>query len=81
MPSVVCIDQEEDKFSPAKHETPALPPREGLSEKPVAEGFATGSEVMDDILEHSLQRMLEAIEHLARKVDVLSPPGNEAESV
>nr|XP_018264371.1 uncharacterized protein I303_02537 [Kwoniella dejecticola CBS 10117]OBR86529.1 hypothetical protein I303_02537 [Kwoniella dejecticola CBS 10117] len=35
-------------------------------------GFSTGSEVMDDILEHSQQRMLEAIDHLHRRVDILA---------
>ncbi|WVR04043.1 hypothetical protein IAU60_001042 [Kwoniella sp. DSM 27419] len=34
--------------------------------------FSTGSEVMDDILEHSQQRMLEAIDHLHRRVDMLA---------
>ncbi|OCF45008.1 hypothetical protein I317_01059 [Kwoniella heveanensis CBS 569] len=34
--------------------------------------FKTGSEVMDDILEHSQQRMLEAIDHLHRRVDILA---------
>ncbi|WVQ83556.1 hypothetical protein IAT38_005697 [Cryptococcus sp. DSM 104549] len=34
--------------------------------------FATGSNVLDDILEHSQQRMLEAIDHLNRRVDVLA---------
>ena len=32
--------------------------------------FDTGSEVMNDILEHSQIRMLESIEHLARIMDV-----------
>ena len=36
------------------------------------EHFATGSEVMDDILEHSQLRMLEAIKLLARRVDILA---------
>ena len=35
-------------------------------------GFSTGSEVMDDILEHSQLRMLEAIEQLAKRVDILA---------
>ncbi|WVW79728.1 hypothetical protein I302_101698 [Kwoniella bestiolae CBS 10118] len=51
-------EEEEDK-SP---ETPG----------PSTDGFSTGSEVMDDILEHSQQRMLEAIDHLHRRVDVLA---------
>ena len=38
----------------------------------VSEGFATGSAVMDGILEHSQQRMLEAIEQLSRRVDTLA---------
>ena len=38
----------------------------------VADGFNTGSEVMDDILEHSQARMLEAIERLADRVNTLA---------
>jgi hypothetical protein len=34
--------------------------------------FSTGSEVMDDILEHSQQRMLEAFAHLSERVDGLA---------
>jgi hypothetical protein len=40
--------------------------------EPEVEGFKTGSETMDDILEHSQSRMLEAIDILSRRVDVLS---------
>jgi hypothetical protein len=39
---------------------------------PPVEGFNTGSAMMDDILEHSQQRMMEAIEHLGRRVDILA---------
>ena len=45
------------------------------SDELVIKGFATGSVVMDGILEHSQQRMLEAIEQLARRVDTLVPKG------
>ena len=38
----------------------------------IPEGFSTGSDVMDDILEHSQQRMLEAIDVLAARVDLLA---------
>jgi hypothetical protein len=34
--------------------------------------FSTGSEVMDDILEHSQQRMLEAFAHLSKRIDGLA---------
>jgi hypothetical protein len=34
--------------------------------------FSTGSEVMDDILEHSQQRMLEAFASLSKRVDGLA---------
>ncbi|OCF58297.1 hypothetical protein L486_04328 [Kwoniella mangroviensis CBS 10435] len=40
--------------------------------EPSKDGFSTGSEVMDDILTHSQQRMLEAIDHLHRRVDILA---------
>ncbi|ODN80796.1 hypothetical protein L202_02946 [Cryptococcus amylolentus CBS 6039] len=45
----------------------------GTEEAETAGGhmFATGSDMMDDILEHSHQRMMEAIDHLNRRVDVL----------
>lgn len=78
---MVCIDEAERDDTPIKHDPPALPPREDNKvptlpateiSKPTNEGFSTGSEVMDDILEHSLQRMLEAIDHLAKRVDVLA---------
>ncbi|WVQ73873.1 hypothetical protein IAR50_003454 [Cryptococcus sp. DSM 104548] len=47
---------------------------ESATEEPETAGehmFATGSDMMDDILEHSHQRMMEAIDHLNRRVDVL----------
>jgi len=83
---VVCIDEPEDDPTPMKDDTPALPPRvKSAAAIPTSidmelsvsttEGFSTGSEVMDDILEHSLQRMLEAIDRLARRVDVLATTG------
>ncbi|KAL0242265.1 hypothetical protein I308_105894 [Cryptococcus tetragattii IND107] len=40
-------------------------------ELPVEKMFSTGSEMMDDVLEHSYQRMLEVTDHLSRRVDVL----------
>ncbi|TYJ53532.1 hypothetical protein B9479_005801 [Cryptococcus floricola] len=48
-------------------------PEAGTEEPETAGGhmFATGSDMMDDILEHSHQRMMEAIDHLNRRVDVL----------
>ena len=45
------------------------------------EHFATGSEVMDDILEHSQLRMLEAIKLLARRVDMLADVAKKNEDV
>ena len=36
------------------------------------DGYLTGSQVMDEILEHSQQRMLDAIEAVGRRVDVLA---------
>lgn len=57
------------------------PPMVPVSQpKAVEGGFGTGSNVMDDIIEHSQQRMLEAIQRLARRVNVLAvsarAPGN-----
>ncbi|WWD16778.1 hypothetical protein CI109_101210 [Kwoniella shandongensis] len=59
----------------AKATTAANPNADGeadLEPETAPTGFSTGSEVMDDILEHSQQRMLEAIDHLNRKVDQLA---------
>ena len=81
--SVVCIDGVEDTDVLPKHDsTPPRPHKDsmGAADPPAAieakphikEGFSTGSDVMDDILQHSQQRMLEAIEHLSRRVDVLA---------
>lgn len=41
------------------------------AEPPVEKMFSTGSEMMDDVLEHSHQRMHEAIDHLSRRIDIL----------
>ncbi|EIW69147.1 hypothetical protein TREMEDRAFT_13370, partial [Tremella mesenterica DSM 1558] len=67
---VVCIDGLEDKLHlqpipdlPATVKEPEPEPTEVIT-------FNTGSEVMDDILEHSQDRMLEAIEHLGRVMDI-----------
>jgi hypothetical protein len=46
-----------------------------------SEGFNTGSAVLDDILEHSQQRMMEAIEHLGRRVDMLTSTGKKGPSL
>ena len=84
--SVVCIDGLEDSSNPPKPTTTAAAPVEDRAEtvKPDApaestelsndesEMFATGSEVMDDILEHSQQRMLEAFSKLSKRVDGLA---------
>ena len=85
---MVCIDGLEDSSNPPKL---ATPPAEVVEERaetdatsaPVEsidlanepEMFSTGSEVMDDILEHSQQRMLEAFSQLSRRVDGLAPRG------
>ena len=42
------------------------------AEEPTKDGYSTGSQVMDEILEHSQQRMLDAIEAVGRRVDVLA---------
>jgi len=45
------------------------------------ERFSTGSEVMDEILEHSQSRMLETIEGLARRVDALADAASANQDV
>jgi hypothetical protein len=82
---VVCIDGLEDSSNPPKPVVTtttldaALPelPTKAVEAAPAAatpelDLFSTGSEVMDDILEHSQQRMLEAFSHLSKRVDGLS---------
>ena len=53
---------------------PAADPKDVSAEAPAEESlrYSTGSEVMDEILEHSQQRMLDAIDALGRRVDVLA---------
>ncbi|OXC67162.1 hypothetical protein J008_06983 [Cryptococcus neoformans] len=41
------------------------------AEPSVEKMFSTGSEMMDDVLEHSHQRMHEVIDHLSRRIDIL----------
>lgn len=80
---MVCIDGLEDSSNPPKEATPSASDdsdvkRDAEATAPVVpeqaapEMFATGSEVMDDILEHSQQRMLEAFAHLSKRVDTLA---------
>lgn len=83
---MVCIDGLEDASKPTKaavattqtiEETPSssTSPTEtssALVKDSEADMFSTGSEVMDDILEHSQQRMLEAFSHLSKRVDGLA---------
>lgn len=81
---VVCIDGLETDSNPAKpildanqQSPPPTDAIEPIVNTPLAnepEMFSTGSEVMDDILEHSQQRMLEAFSHLSRRVDGLAIP-------
>jgi len=86
---VVCIDGLEDSSSPIKAATTTQTIEEATSAsaqptetQPVlvkdaeVDYFSTGSEVMDDILEHSQQRMLEAFAHLSERIDGLAarPP-------
>lgn len=91
---MVCIDGAhttiEDKHPalPALEVTEAtVVPESKEEEQPpaeiepaVQEGYKTGSEVMDDILEHSQARMLEAIDGLSRRVDVLSASARRVNS-
>lgn len=78
---VVCIDGLESsppKAAVITHTieavlpTQAAPPPVVAPPKAEPEFFSTGSEVMDDILEHSQQRMLEAFSHLSKRIDGLS---------
>lgn len=78
---VVCIDLADEAQSANDHSRPAPvdpvakpnPKVDALSDPASAVAvFSTGSKVMDEILEHSQQRMLEALEHLNRRVDVLA---------
>jgi hypothetical protein len=82
---VVCIDGLEDSSNPPKPATttktieePSTVPAAPTETLPAIindaeiELFSTGSEVMDDILEHSQQRMLEAFAHLSKRVDSLA---------
>lgn len=82
---VVCIDGLEDSSNPPKPATTTAAPVEDRAEATTPEApvesiepldetemFATGSEVMDDILEHSQQRMLEAFSKLSERMDGLS---------
>ncbi|KAK8861320.1 hypothetical protein IAR55_002139 [Kwoniella newhampshirensis] len=64
-------DAERNTAEEARSTSPEAEEPDADSEAP-STGFATGSEVMDDILEHSQQRMLEAIDHLNRRVDLLA---------
>lgn len=79
--AVVCIDGLEASApraaTPAHTVDAVQPPASPPS--PVATGpepafFSTGSEVMDDILEHSQLRMLEALAHLSKRIDGVSGP-------
>ena len=47
-----------------------------VSEPTEVERFSTGSEVMDEILEHSQARMLETIDGLAHRVGALAEAAN-----
>lgn len=76
IPIVVCIDGLESTAPPKPKDNP---PQEVATTAEVAvptsspvSKITTGNEVMDDILEHSQQRMMEAIEHLAKRVDILA---------
>ena len=82
---MVCIDGLEDSSGPVKAATTtqtieeptskaALPAEThpALVKDAEVDFFSTGSEVMDDILEHSQQRMLEAFAHLSERVDGLA---------
>jgi hypothetical protein len=83
---VVCIDGLEDSTSVVKTATTTIQAMEeatsasaqpaethpALVKEAEVEFFSTGSEVMDDILEHSQQRMLEAFAHLSKRVDGLA---------
>ncbi|ORX36427.1 hypothetical protein BD324DRAFT_602175 [Kockovaella imperatae] len=63
---VVCIEAEHEASSspiPVFEENP-------VEETPTT--YSTGSEPMDEILEHSQQRMLDAIDALGRRVDILA---------
>jgi len=80
---VVCIDGLEDSSSPVKaaatttqtiDETTSVSPQPTETQPVLVKDaeldfFSTGSEVMDDILEHSQQRMLEAFAHLSERID------------
>lgn len=82
---MVCIDGLEDGSNPPKAATttktieeastaPAVPTETlpAIANEAEMELFSTGSEVMDDILEHSQLRMLEAFSHLSKRVDSLA---------
>jgi len=82
---VVCIDGLEDGSKPAKAAitTQTVEAATSASASPIEthaalvkeseiDLFSTGSEVMDDILEHSQQRMLEAFAHLSKRIDGLA---------
>ena len=90
---MVCIDGLEDSSSPVKAATTTQTIEEATSvsaqpteTQPVlvkdseVDFFSTGSEVMDDILEHSQQRMLEAFAHLSERIDGLAarPPASRS---
>lgn len=76
---MVCIDGSD---SPTKNTKPkekaaqaVLEAKPTTSEAPAPAQTklpSTGSEVMDDILIHSTLRMLEAIEDLGRRVDIMA---------
>lgn len=70
---VMCLDGL-DTEARSHQEHKAEAPVEEQDPKPVAEEFSTGSEVMDEILEHSQTRMLEAIDQVSRKMEHLSRP-------
>ncbi|KAK4683969.1 hypothetical protein P7C73_g6236, partial [Tremellales sp. Uapishka_1] len=70
---IVCIDGMDDLPFEPQYDTPSqldLATPE-VPQEPTTQ--TTGSEVMDDILLHSKQRMLEKIEELAKKVEGLVP--------
>ena len=91
---MVCIDGLEDSSSPVKAAattTQTIDETTSTSAQPAetqpvlvkdaeVDFFSTGSEVMDDILEHSQQRMLEAFAHLSERIDGLAarPPASRS---
>lgn len=62
---------EEEKTTVEGSDPASESPTEGESQE-AEDKFTTGSEVMDDILTHAQTRMLEAIDVLSRRVDILA---------